>query len=160
MLLDRHAALAPSDRHRLDAVSTEFAYSAAAGVRAAGGQPPPAESSPEAAFRAWFDARVAEARPVVPSSTLASIVARADARRALASPGPQAFVAEQAALLDVDAALVAERAPRVRSAVGAIVQRAAAERASAPDVFAQVESNARALQELAALSLAPGEVQR
>jgi hypothetical protein len=48
----------------------------------------------------------------------------------------------------------------VRSAVGAIVQRAAAERASAPDVFAQVEANARAMQELAALSLAPGEVQR
>ena len=160
MLLDRHATLAPSDRHRLDAVSTEFAFSASAGVRAAGGQPPPAESSPEAAFRAWFDARVTEARPVVPSSTLASIVARADARRALASPGPQAFVAEQAALLDVDAALVAERAPRVRSAVGAIVQRAAAERASAPDVFAQVDANARAMQELAALSLAPGEVQR
>lgn len=160
MLLDRHASLAPSDRHRLDAVSSEFAFSAAAGVRAAGGQPPQADAAPEAAFRAWFDARVAEARPIVPSSVLAAIVARAEARRALAVPGPQAFVAEQAALLEVDAAIVSERAPRVRSAVAAVVQRASAERASSPDVFAQVEANARALQELAALSLAPGEVQR
>ncbi len=160
MLLDRHASLAPSDRHRLDAVSSEFAYSAGAGVRAAGGQPPQADATPEAAFRAWFDARVAEARPVVPSSVLAAIVARAEARRALAAPGPQAFVAEQAALLEVDAAVVAERAPRVRSAAAAVVQRASAARASSPDVFAQVEANARALQELAALSLDPGEVQR
>lgn len=160
MLLDRHASLAPSDRHRVDAVSSEFAYSAGAGVRAAGGQPPSADASPESAFRAWFDARVAEARPIVPSSVLAAILARAEARRALAAPGPQAFVAEQAAMLEVDAAIVAERAPRVRSAAAAVVQRASAERASSPDVFAQVEANARALQELAALSLAPGEVRR
>jgi hypothetical protein len=87
-------------------------------------------------------------------------VARAQARRSLASPGPQAFVAEQAALLDVDAAILVERAPRLRQAVAAVVQRATAGRAAAPDVFAQVEVTAQGLQELAALALAPGEARR
>jgi hypothetical protein len=160
LFLDLHATLVPSDRHRIDAVSTEFTHSANAGVRASGGQPAGANAAPEAAFRAWFDARVAEARPIVPAAALATVVARAQARRSLASPGPQAFVAEQAALLDVDAAILVERAPRLRQAVAAVVQRATAGRAAATDVFAQVEVTAQGLQELAALALAPGEARR
>jgi hypothetical protein len=160
LLLDLHASLVPSDRHRIDAVSTEFTHSANAGVRASGGQASGPDAAPEAAFRAWFDARVAEARPIVPAAVLASVERRAQARRSLAAPGPQAFVAEQAALLDVDAAILVERAPRLRQSVAAVVQRAAAGRATAPDVFAQIEVTAQGLQELAALALAPGEAGR
>ena len=158
MLLDRHAELSPSDRHRIDSVSTEFALSAAAAARAAGAVPPDGAESPEAAFRRWFEARTAEARPVVPATSLAAIVERAAGRRGLAAPGPQRMVAEHASLVELDAAILAERMPRRRTALESIVRRASAERGAAPDVFAQVEANARASLAIALVGLAGEEV--
>ena len=157
MLLDRHAELSPSDRHRIDSVSTEFALSAAAAARAAGAVPAEGAESPEAAFRRWLDARVAEARPVVPAPALAAIVERAASRRGLAAPGPQRMVAEHASLVELDAAILAERMPRRRAALESIVRRASAERGAAPDVFAQVEANARASLAIAFVALAREE---
>jgi hypothetical protein len=158
MLLDRHAELSPSDRHRIDSVSTEFALSAAAAARAAGALPADGPESPEAAFRRWFDARVAEARPVVPATSLAGIVERAASRRGLAAPGPQRMVAEHASLVELDAAILSERMPQRRAALESIVRRASAERGAAPDVFAQVEANARASLAIALVALAGEEV--
>jgi hypothetical protein len=157
MLLDRHAELSPSDRHRIDSVSTEFALSAAAAARAAGALPAEAPESPEAAFRRWLEARVAEARPVVPAPALAAIVERAASRRGLAAPGPQRMVAEHSSLVELDAAILAERMPRRRAALESIVRRASAERGAAPDVFAQVEANARASLAIALVALAREE---
>ncbi|MFM8642806.1 MAG: hypothetical protein ACKOEP_08230, partial [Phycisphaerales bacterium] len=158
MLLDRHAELSPSDRHRIDSVSTEFALSAAAAASAAGAVPADGPESPETAFRRWFDARVAEAGPVGPATALAGIVERAASRRGLAAPGPQRMVAEHASLVELDAAILAERMPRRRAALESIVRRASAERGAAPDVFAQVEANARASLAIALVALAGEEV--
>jgi hypothetical protein len=50
--------------------------------------------------------------------------------------------------------------PRRRSAINTLLQRAAADRATAPDVFAQLVTTSRALLEVAALGIAPeGQVQ-
>ncbi|MFM8872732.1 MAG: hypothetical protein ACKOJI_05150, partial [Phycisphaerales bacterium] len=89
---------------------------------------------------------------------LAGIVERAASRRGLAAPGPQRMVAEHATLVELDAAILAERMPRRRAALESIVRRASAERGAAPDVFAQVEANARASLAIALVALAGEEV--
>jgi hypothetical protein len=69
-------------------------------------------------------------------------------------------VAELVGILELDAAILAERMPRRRSAINTLLQRAGADRAAAPDVFAQLVSTSRALLEVAALGIAPeGQVQ-
>ena len=118
------------------------------------------DARPEDALRAWFTARATEAGPVVPASELKLILSTSDARRRLAAPGPQAAVAELVGILELDAAILAERMPRRRSAINTLLQRAGADRAAAPDVFAQLVSTSRALLEVAALGIAPeGQVQ-
>lgn len=149
------ATLSPSDRHRVDSVSREFALSANAVVRAIGGTAPGAASTPERAFAAWFEARVVDARPLVPAATPDAAVGRANARRRLAQAGPQAFVAEASSLVELEAVLLAERSPRRRTEIDACVQRAAAARARAPDVYAQIDADARGLLELARLAVEP-----
>lgn len=157
LLMDHHASLVPSDRHRIDSVSREFAFSANAVAGALGGQPLASDAAPDAALARWLDARMAEARGALPPSVAASLASRAGARRRLAAPGPQRAVAELASILELDAALVAERAPRMRATVDAIVRRAAVERAAAVDVVAQVESASRALLEVTLAGVAPGQ---
>ena len=160
LLLDHHAQLVPSERHRIDSVAQEFTLSANAAARALAGRPVSVDAQPEDALRAWFNARVEEARAVVPAPELKVIVSTADARRRLAGPGPQSAVAELVGILNLDAALLAERVPRRRSAIHSLLQRAAADRAAAPDVYAQLLSTSRALLEVAVLGIAPeGQVQ-
>lgn len=154
MLLDHLATLEPSERHRIDSVSRELTLSAAAIVRAMGREPP-ASALPEDAMAAWFAARSSEARPLVPPASMAALDARAAWRRRLAHPGPQAWVAETASLAELEAVLVAERLPRRRADVEAVVRRAAQARAAAVDVFAQADANARALLELARIAIDP-----
>ena len=60
-----------------------------------------------------------------------------------------------ASLLELDAALLAERAPRRRAAAESIVARASADRSVAPDAFAQLQATCRALLQLALESVAP-----
>ncbi|MFO0962465.1 MAG: hypothetical protein U0625_06100 [Phycisphaerales bacterium] len=153
LLLDHLASLTPSDRNRIDSVAREFTLSANAAVRALGGSLPGTGATPEAAFAAWFAARVNDARPLVPAPTIEAVEQRAQARRRLAQPGPQRFVAESTSLLDLEGTLLAERSPRRRAEVDACLQRASAARARAGDVYAQVEANARALLELARLGI-------
>jgi hypothetical protein len=155
LLLDRHAELVPSDVHRIDSVAREFTLSANAVARALAGDPAPADARPEVALRAWFDARAAELRPIVPPAAMERILHGADARRRLAAPGPQSAVAELTGILELDAAALAERMPRRRAAIDALLHRAAADRAGAVDVFAQLDAAARSLVEMALLGIAP-----
>jgi hypothetical protein len=160
LLLDHYAALVPSEQHRIDSVAQEFTLSANSVVRALAGRPVSVDARPEDALRAWFAARATEAGPVVPASELKLILSTSDARRRLAAPGPQAAVAELVGILELDSAILAERMPRRRSAINTLLQRAGADRAAAPDVFAQLVSTSRALLEVAALGIAPeGQVQ-
>ncbi|RLS47203.1 MAG: hypothetical protein DWH86_00855 [Planctomycetota bacterium] len=160
LLLDHYAALVPSEQHRIDSVAQEFTLSANSATRALAGHPVSVDARPEVALRTWFDARADEARPVVPASELKSIISAADARRRLAASGPQAAVAELVGILELDAALLSERMPRRHSAIHMLLQRAAADRVSAPDVYAQLLSTSRALLEIAVLGIAPeGQVQ-
>ena len=160
LLLDHYAALVPSEQHRIDSVAQEFTLSANSVVRALAGRPVSVDARPEDALRAWFTARATEAGPVVPGSELKLIISTSDARRRLAAPGPQAAVAELVGILELDSAILAERMPRRRSAINTLLQRAGADRAAAPDVFAQLVSTSRALLEVAALGIAPeGQVQ-
>jgi hypothetical protein len=64
-------------------------------------------------------------------------------------------VAELVSILEIDAAVVAERAPRLRPVVDGVVRRSAAERAAAADAFAQLESASRALLDVAVAGIAP-----
>ena len=159
LLLDRHASLSPADRHRIDSVAREFALSASAATRAAGGDGLAPDARPEDAFRAWFDARRAEATGRVPAAALDAIAERLRLRRALAVPGPQAMVAEQVALVELDAAILSERHPRLVERAATIVREAASSRAAAADAFDQVVANARAQLALARLALDPGGTQ-
>ena len=70
------------------------------------------------------------------------------------------MVAEHSSLVERDAAILAERMPRRRTALESIVRRASAERRAAPDVFAQVEANARASLAIALVGLAGEEAVR
>ena len=155
LLLDHHASLVPSDRHRIDSVAQEFTFSGNSATRALAGRPEPADASPEVALRAWFDARVAESRPVIRPDAMEQILRRAEERRRLAAPGPQAAVAELVGLLEIDAAVIDERLPRRRAAVERIKVQCASERSAAPDVYAQLDCTARALLEMAILGIAP-----
>ena len=155
LLLDHHASLVPSDRHRLDSVAQEFTYSANSATRALAGRPEPADAAPEVALRAWFDARVAESRPVIRPEAMQQLLRRAEERRRLAAPGPQATAAELVGLLEIDAAVIDERLPRRRAAVERIKVQCASERSAAPDVYAQIDCTSRALLELAVLGIAP-----
>ena len=155
LLLDHHASLVPSDRHRIDSVAQEFTYSANSATRALAGRPEPADASPEVSLRAWFDARAAESRPVIRPEAMQQILRRAEERRRLAAPGPQAAVAELVGLLEIDAAVIDERLPRRRASVERIKVQCASERSAAPDVYAQLDCTARALLELAVLGIAP-----
>lgn len=155
LLLDHHASLVPSDRHRIDSVAQEFVFSANAVVGSLGGTELGSRASPDAALRAWFDAALADARAVLPPVAFREVSSSADARRRLAAPGPQAAVAELASILELDAALVAERTPRRRAAVESLVARASADRAAAPDAFAQLVATSRALLQLSLDSVAP-----
>jgi hypothetical protein len=155
LLLDHHASLVPSDRHRIDSVAQEFTYSANSATRALAGRPEPADASPEVALRAWFDARVAESRPVIRLEAMQQLLRRAEERRRLAAPGPQATAAELVGLLEIDAAVIDERLPRRRAAVERIKVQCASERSAAPDVYAQIDCTSRALLELAVLGIAP-----
>jgi hypothetical protein len=159
LLLDRHAALSPADRHRIDSVAQEFTLSASAAARAAGGEGVPPGARPEDAFRAWLDARRAEVSGRVPTPTLDAIAERLRLRRALASPGPQAMVAEQVALLELDAAILAERHPRLQGRTASIVRDAASARARAADAIDQVVINALAQLALARVALDPAGVE-
>jgi hypothetical protein len=154
MLLDHLATLEPSDRHRIDSVSRELTLSASAVVRAMGAEPP-ASSLPEDAMVAWLAARSAEARPLVPPAAMAALDARASWRRRIAQPGPQAWVAESASLVELEALLLAERLPRRRADVESIVRRASQARGASVDVFAQADANARALLDLARIAVDP-----
>lgn len=154
MLLDHLATLEPSDRHRIDSVSRELTLSAAAVVRAMGGEPS-ASSLPEDGMAAWLSARSSEARPLVPPAAMTALDARASWRRRIAQPGPQTWVAESASLVELEALLLAERLPRRRADVESIVRRASQARATAADVFAQADANARALLELARVAVDP-----
>jgi hypothetical protein len=155
LLLDHHASLVPSDRNRLDSVAQEFVFSANAVVGSLGGTELGSRASPDAALRAWFDAALADARAVLPPAAFREVSAAAEARRRLAAPGPQAAVAELASLLGLDAAVLAERAPRRRAVAESIVARASADRSVAPDAFAQLQATCRALLQLALESVAP-----
>lgn len=155
LLLDHHASLVPSDRHGIDAVSREFSYSADAVVRALGGDSPGVDADPAVALRAWVDARAADLRPLLPPAALDGLLRSAQGRRRLAQPGPQAAVAELSTLVELEAALLAERFPRRRSAAEAVAGRARADRAAAPDVFAQLGSSAQALLDVALLGVTP-----
>ena len=152
-------ALSPADRHRIDSVAREFTLSASAATRAAGGDGLPPDARPEDAFRAWFDARRAEATGRVPAAALDAIAERLRLRRALAVPGPQAMVAEQVALVELDAAMLSERHPRLVERAATIVREAASSRAAAADALDQVVANARAQLALARLALDPGGTQ-
>jgi hypothetical protein len=92
---------------------------------------------------------------VLPPAAFREVSAAAEARRRLAAPGPQAAVAELASLLGLDAAVLAERAPRRRAVAESIVARASADRSVAPDAFAQLQATCRALLQLALESVAP-----
>ena len=83
------------------------------------------------------------------------ILRRAEERRRLAAPGPQAAVAELVGLLEIDAAVIDERLPRRRVAVERIKVQCSSERSAAPDVYAQLDCTSRALLELAVLGIAP-----
>lgn len=155
LLMDHHAALVPAERHRIDSVSREFTYSANAVAAALGGQGLAGDAAPEDALAQWLAARQAESRGVLPPPVAARLAARADGRRRMAMPGPQRAVAELVSILEIDAAVVAERAPRLRPAVDAVVRRSAAERAAAADAFAQLESASRALLDVAVAGIAP-----
>lgn len=152
LIADRLAGLLPSERHATDAVTRELALSASAAARMLGGEVP-ALARPEDAMRAWAAARAADTRRMISADDLRAIQARASALRRAAASGPQRFVADQVQLLDVEAALVAARMPRRRADAQAVVQRAASARSGAGDVLEQIESNARALADMAALAL-------
>ena len=64
-------------------------------------------------------------------------------------PGPQAAVAELVGLLEVEAALAAERQPRRRATYEALLRRASDARAAAPDAVAQLQVTAEALLDVA-----------
>lgn len=155
LLMDHHAALVPAERHRIDSVSREFTYSANAVAAALGGQGLTGDAAPEDALAQWLAARQAESRGVLPPAVAARLAARADGRRRMAMPGPQRAVAELVSILEIDAAVVAERAPRLRPVVDGVVRRSAAERAAAADAFAQLESASRALLDVAVAGIAP-----
>jgi hypothetical protein len=94
---------------------------------------------------------------MLPPRVTASIAAAAAARRRLAAAGPQAAVAELASILDLAAAVEAERDPSRRAAAEGAVQAAAAGRRGSPDAVAQLDATARALLALSLDSLG-GEV--
>jgi hypothetical protein len=152
LLAEELAGLAPSDRHQVDASTRELALSAASAARVLGGDAV-AGMSAEQAMHAWAAARVSDAQRTVPANVLSALLARGKARLATAVGAPQRFAAEQTLLLEVDGAVLAERMPRKRGDVQTILQRAGAARAQAPDIVAQIDANARALAELAAMSL-------
>lgn len=155
LLMDHHATLVPSDRHRIDSVSREFVFSANAVTSALGGEALPSDAAPEASLARWLQARLAESRGVLPPAVASSLAARAEGRRRLALPGPQQAVAELVSILELESAIVAERTPRLRPTVDAIVRRSAAERLAAADVIAQLCSASRALLEVAVAGVAP-----
>lgn len=152
LLAEELAGLAPSDRHQLDASTRELALSATSAARVLGGDAV-VGMSPEHAMHAWAAARVLDAQRTVPANVLSALLTRAKARLATAVGAPQRFAAEQTLLLEIDGAVLAERLPRKRGDVQTILQRAGAARAQAPDIVAQIDVNARALAELAAMSL-------
>jgi hypothetical protein len=156
-LLDHAAALLPSERHRVDAAARSVSLSASSVARALGGTGAAPDAPPEAALRAWLDADLAASEPMLPPRVTASIAAAAAARRRLAAAGPQAAVAELASILDLAAAVEAERDPSRRAAAEGAVQAAAAGRRGSSDAVAQLDATARALLALSLDSLG-GEV--
>ncbi|MBL9140973.1 MAG: hypothetical protein JNK53_03820 [Phycisphaerae bacterium] len=152
LVVDQLAGLTPSDRHALESVSRELALSASACARLLGAQVP-MSLAPEQAMREWVRARTAEAQRIVPNEVLAEIINRPISTRHATRGGPQRYVADQTLLLDVDAAILVEHRPRRRTEILGVVQRAAASRAQAGDVFAQMDANARALVQLCAIAL-------
>lgn len=148
-VLDFHAGLLPAERHRVDAVARELVQAADAAAEACGGSAPGSRAMPEAAMRAWFDAALQLAADSLPAATKARLASQAEARRRLAMPGPQAAVAELVGLLEVEAALAAERQPRRRATYEALLRRASDARAAAPDAVAQLQVTAEALLDVA-----------
>ncbi|MFO0783986.1 MAG: hypothetical protein U0636_09920 [Phycisphaerales bacterium] len=151
LLADHLDALRASDRHMLDAAARELTLAAAAAAKALGADTDPTWT-PDLAMAAWARARAADAQRTVPADTLAPIQQRDEARRRMAQGIPQRFAAAQAHLLELDAAILMEQLPRRRSEIQAVLQNAAAARAKAQDVQAQIQANASAMAELAALA--------
>ncbi len=152
MLADLVSGLAASERHAVDAATRELSLSAVASARLLGGDAV-AGMNAHQAMHAWAVARAAEAARTVPSAALEPILARAVARRKSAEGLPQLFASDQTLLLEIEAALLAERMPRRRAEIQAILQRAGASRAQAADIVGQMHSNAIALSDLSAISL-------
>jgi hypothetical protein len=152
MLADLVSGLASSDRHALDAATRELSLSAVAAARLLGGDAV-AGMNAHQAMHAWAVARAADATRTVPSDALEPILARAAARRKSAEGLPQLFASDQTLLLELEAAHLTERMPRRRAEIQAILQRAAAARSHAADIVGQIQSNAVALSDLAAIAL-------
>ena len=151
LLADHLDSLRASDRHMLDAAARELTLAASAAAKALGADTDPTWT-PDLAMTAWARARAAEAQRTVPADALAPIQQRAEARRRMAQGMPQRLAAEQAYLLELDAAILVEQLPRRRSDIQAVLQNAAAARAKAQDVQAQIQANAQAMAELAAMA--------
>jgi hypothetical protein len=159
-LLDHADGMEPSARHRVDAAARVISLSASAVASALGGAGAPPGAPPEAALRAWLDADLAATGPVLPPREAAAVASAADARRRLAVPGPQAAVAELTSLLDLAAAVAAERDPACAPQVEDAVRAASSARRGAADAIAQLDATARALLRVALGDDGPGEAPR